>query len=231
MCSLNNIIRHPCAEKPNVVADIGLRLQEGLQDLKLEQQLAPTREAISRTLATGSTNFLKAVEGVRGRWAQRSVSSSSIVDDAPSSRTSSSPVEVTKSDADMSEVLKEGPPQSPTAAARPLSVAAVQAASETKAALGAWGSGIGSFLSQRASRFTLPRPVSTGTSPAGTSAPEVSPSNSVSMAQPSPPSGTGAPKLRQLTMQSKDVNIDHGVRQIPSPRVSEESVLNHGTAL
>ncbi|KAJ7222306.1 hypothetical protein GGX14DRAFT_663200 [Mycena pura] len=33
--------RHPCNEKPSVVADIGLRLQEGLQDLKLEQQLAP----------------------------------------------------------------------------------------------------------------------------------------------------------------------------------------------
>ena len=58
--------RHPCSEKPSVVSDIGLRLSEGIQDLKLEQQLAPTREAISRTLAAGSTNFFNAVAGVRG---------------------------------------------------------------------------------------------------------------------------------------------------------------------
>ncbi|KAJ2925947.1 hypothetical protein H1R20_g11138, partial [Candolleomyces eurysporus] len=56
--------RHPCNEKPSVVADIGLRLQEGIQDLKLDQQLAPAREAVARTFATGSTNFLKAVEGL-----------------------------------------------------------------------------------------------------------------------------------------------------------------------
>ncbi|THG93871.1 hypothetical protein EW026_g7478 [Hermanssonia centrifuga] len=49
-------------ERPSVVADIGLRLSEGIQELKLDQQLAPTREAISRTLTAGSTNFFKAVE-------------------------------------------------------------------------------------------------------------------------------------------------------------------------
>lgn len=62
--------RHPCNEKPSVVADIGLRLQEGLQDLRLEEQLAPTREAINRTIAVGSTNIYKAFEGVRG-WTQQ----------------------------------------------------------------------------------------------------------------------------------------------------------------
>ncbi|KAI0916954.1 hypothetical protein AcW2_007212 [Taiwanofungus camphoratus] len=69
--------RHPCSEKPSVVSDLGLRLAEGIQELKLDQQLAPTREAISRTFNTGSTNFLKAMEGVRGRWMQRSSNSSS----------------------------------------------------------------------------------------------------------------------------------------------------------
>ncbi|KAG6835927.1 hypothetical protein H0H93_013262 [Arthromyces matolae] len=62
--------RHPCNEKPSVVADIGLRLQEGIQDLKLEQQLAPAREAVSRAVTVGSANFFKAVEGVRERWGQ-----------------------------------------------------------------------------------------------------------------------------------------------------------------
>ena len=71
--------RHPCSEKPSVVADIGLRLSEGIQELKLDQQLAPTREAISRTLAAGSTNFFNAVAGVRERWMQRNPSSSSSV--------------------------------------------------------------------------------------------------------------------------------------------------------
>ncbi|KAF6747430.1 transport protein Avl9-domain-containing protein [Ephemerocybe angulata] len=94
--------RHPCNEKPSVVADIGLRLQEGIQELKLDQQLAPAREAVARTLATGSTNFFKAVEGVRGRWAQRSASGSEFpntgANNAGSSRASTPPVEVSKAD-------------------------------------------------------------------------------------------------------------------------------------
>lgn len=103
--------RHPCNEKPSVVADIGLQLKEGIQDLKLDQQLAPAREVVARTLTVGSNNFFKAVEGVKGRWAQRSSSSgaSSVTSSGTSSVGSSSvnsdgvsgystPVEVSKSD-------------------------------------------------------------------------------------------------------------------------------------
>ncbi|KAK1220665.1 hypothetical protein PQX77_016491 [Marasmius sp. AFHP31] len=60
--------RHPCVDKPTIVGDIGLRFQEGIQDLKLDQQLAPAREAVSRTFTAGSTSFFNAVEGVRARW-------------------------------------------------------------------------------------------------------------------------------------------------------------------
>ncbi|PCH39859.1 hypothetical protein WOLCODRAFT_97921 [Wolfiporia cocos MD-104 SS10] len=60
--------RHPCADKPSVVSDISLRLSEGIQELKLDQSLAPTREAIARTFTASSTSLFKAVEGVRGRW-------------------------------------------------------------------------------------------------------------------------------------------------------------------
>ncbi|KAF9262933.1 hypothetical protein L218DRAFT_1077588 [Marasmius fiardii PR-910] len=60
--------RHPCTERPSIVGDIGLRFQEGIQDLKLDQQLAPAREAVSRTFTAGSTTFFNAVEGVRARW-------------------------------------------------------------------------------------------------------------------------------------------------------------------
>lgn len=58
--------KHPCEDRPNIVSDIGLRLQEGLTDLHLDQQLAPTREAISSAITAGSTSFFKAVGGVRG---------------------------------------------------------------------------------------------------------------------------------------------------------------------
>lgn len=100
----DNLCRHPCTEKPSVVADIGLRLQEGIQELKLEQQLAPAREAVARTLATGSTSFFKAVEGVRERWTQRQISTSSSTSTSTSGVSDASglstPVEVSRSDLD-----------------------------------------------------------------------------------------------------------------------------------
>lgn len=160
--------RHPCNEKPTVVSDIGLRLSEGVKDLKLDQQLAPTREAITRTITAGSTGFFKAVEGVRGRW-QRTPSSTSvnIPSNASVSSVSSTPVEVSTPLAEsLPELLKSTPPSSPLATAKPIAVpespqrqkATVSVdLNETRAAIGAWGAGIGSFLSTKAARFSLPR--------------------------------------------------------------------------
>ncbi|EJC97833.1 uncharacterized protein FOMMEDRAFT_114559 [Fomitiporia mediterranea MF3/22] len=166
--------RHPCSGKPSVVEDIGLRLQEGLQDLHLQEQLAPTREAISRTFATSSTNFLKAVEGVRGRWAQRSSSSLS-ASEGETSTISSTPVEVSRSEVDLakanggdggettngmttrSSTLPTTPSQT---GLRPLSLStgpAQSIASDAKTAIGSWGSSIGSFISQRTARLSVPR--------------------------------------------------------------------------
>ncbi|KAJ7578173.1 transport protein Avl9-domain-containing protein [Mycena floridula] len=152
--------RHPCNEKPTVVSDIGLRLQEGIQDLKLEQQLAPAREAVAQTIKVGSANFFKAVEGVRERWGART----------PSSGSSSmgSPVEVTKADL-------EAEPQSAPATAKPLFLAK-QATVEPPitAAISSWGSGIGTFISSRAGRFSFsgktPKPADIHVSPASKSA-------------------------------------------------------------
>lgn len=67
---------------------------------------------MARTLTVGSTNFFKAVEGVRGRWAQRSASGTSPSGTSPSpslyganddavnksSRASTPPIEVSKAD-------------------------------------------------------------------------------------------------------------------------------------
>lgn len=131
--------RHPCNEKPTVVSDIGLRLSEGIQELKLEQQLAPTREAISRTITAGSTGFFKAVEGVRGRWQRppgtsASASASSLGEAArdgsvSSTSISSTPVEVSPPrSAEVSPTPKDvsAPPSVPPSPSTKPTVPAIQ---------------------------------------------------------------------------------------------------------
>jgi hypothetical protein len=44
---------------------------EGLHDLKLEESLAPTREALSSAIAAGSSSLFKAFDGVRNEVATR----------------------------------------------------------------------------------------------------------------------------------------------------------------
>ncbi|PPQ68833.1 LOW QUALITY PROTEIN: hypothetical protein CVT25_008881 [Psilocybe cyanescens] len=171
--------RHPCNEKPSVVADIGLRLQEGIQDLKLEQQLAPAREAVARTLTVGSTSFFKAVEGVRGRWGQRNAQSASPAPPTPnedtiskSSRASTPPVEVSKADLeDAPRTAKQVDyvPTGKSSLLRPFSLTSTNslpsdspvtspvndAGPSPLKPLSTWGAGIGSFLSAKTSRFSL----------------------------------------------------------------------------
>ncbi|KAH8114416.1 transport protein Avl9-domain-containing protein [Phellopilus nigrolimitatus] len=162
--------RHPCTGKPGVVEDIGLRLQEGLQDLNLQEQLAPTREAISRTIASGSTSFFKAVEGVRERWAHRPASSLSIADETSSSTVSSTPIEITRSEIDLakanessslkSQRFSTASTASQAGKLKPLALATsipTPPASDPKATLNLWGSSIGSFISQRTTRLATPR--------------------------------------------------------------------------
>lgn len=151
--------RHPCAGMTSVVADIGLRLQEGVQDLKIGQQLAPTREAISKTLATGSTNFFKAVEGVKGRWMTRSPSMPA----TPPDSGRGTPVDFGRdSDAvsiKSSTSVKTSPaiqhPQSPPQLTSSPGVVASEFAQRASTTLSGWGSGIGSFISNKTSKFSL----------------------------------------------------------------------------
>ena len=178
----NNLSRHPCNEKPSVVADFGLRLQEGIQDLKLEQQLAPAREAVARTLTVGSTNFLKAVEGVRERWTQRTTPTALYAEDGKSSRASTPPVEVTKLDvedaprtarpADYNPKFANLRPfsltsnnslsfASPTSPNPPASASAAMASPAQQ--FSAWSAGLGSFFSAKASRFSVMRTPTTST--------------------------------------------------------------------
>jgi hypothetical protein len=137
--------RHPCNEKPSAISDITLRLSEGIQDLKLEQQLAPTREAISRTITAGSANFFKAVEGVKGRFVQRSGSTTSV-----GSASTSSGTVISSSEIPDGSVLTATPPTQAAPAPAGVDAAAILA----KERLTGWGASVGSFFSTRASRFS-----------------------------------------------------------------------------
>ncbi|KAG9100549.1 late secretory pathway protein avl9 [Ceratobasidium sp. UAMH 11750] len=63
--------KHPCSGQVTLASDIGLRLTEGLNDLKLEENLGPTRDRIASAITTGSTGFFKAFDGFRDGVAQR----------------------------------------------------------------------------------------------------------------------------------------------------------------
>ncbi|KNZ73160.1 Late secretory pathway protein avl9 [Termitomyces sp. J132] len=193
--------RHPCNEKPSVVADIGLRLSEGIQDLKLEQQLAPAREAVTRAVSVGSANFFKAVGGVRDRWAHRSDSVSTsnmrsntveVTDldsaDRNSVRASPSTTSTTpggfrsfsllarsSSTGDSTTSPASAPSTTPALSPAPSSSILPTSLTSPSKNLAAWGTGFGSFISQRASTLLARKPSEDGgvmqNSPATNSAP------------------------------------------------------------
>ncbi|KAI5897126.1 uncharacterized protein SCHCODRAFT_01171131 [Schizophyllum commune H4-8] len=146
--------RHPCVDKPSVVADIGLRLSEGIQEMKLDQQLAPAREAVTRTLASSSTNFLNAVAGVRERWNARPSAPPSPNPGASSSDLNATPEEVTKEEA-------EGSDARPPLANRTSS----SSSTGTRTSLSGWGA----FLSSKAPRFSFGKGQEGAEGPAATS--------------------------------------------------------------
>ncbi|BEJ15278.1 hypothetical protein CspHIS471_0410450 [Cutaneotrichosporon sp. HIS471] len=57
--------RHPMEGKVSAFGDVGIRLAEGLHDLKIEESLAPTRAAMSSAFAAGSSSLFRAFDGVR----------------------------------------------------------------------------------------------------------------------------------------------------------------------
>ncbi len=168
----------------SVVTDIGLRLQEGIQELKLEQQLAPAREAVARTVAAGSANFFKAMEGVRGRWMQRTASSSSNEDVKSSSGVSTPPVDITKADLEPEPTTVRPLTLSKHASVDSTASAQSQAQSPRQT-FAAWGSGIGSFVSSRTTRFSVSRGNTQEAAGTPTLPPKSPPPNAVST--PSPP--------------------------------------------
>ncbi|KAM0790815.1 hypothetical protein ACM66B_004660 [Microbotryomycetes sp. NB124-2] len=63
--------RHPMEGRTNPIEDVGIRLVHGLQDLHLQENLAPTREAIARGLSTGSEHLLGAYSFLRSDLSKR----------------------------------------------------------------------------------------------------------------------------------------------------------------
>ncbi|KAI0772283.1 transport protein Avl9-domain-containing protein [Irpex lacteus] len=224
--------RHPCTDKPSVVADIGIRLAEGINDLKLDQQLDSTRDAIQRTFTAGSTNFFKAVEGVRGRWMQRANSSPNAEGSSSGYLSTTATGDPSKSDASSiksassrppsTHVTPDTSPQVPAATPkgmRPLSLVGgrgITLPSETppppvpeiRPSLSSWGSGITSFFASRAPKAA---PATTATSPP------------VKASTP-PRAGSPAPSVT-----SKLGSVDHGIEEL-KPRNLDEIYGSAGSS-
>ncbi|PWN53570.1 hypothetical protein IE53DRAFT_309972 [Violaceomyces palustris] len=62
--------RHPCDGKTSAIEDVGLRLSAGLHDLRLEENLAPTREAIGSALQAGGANIYRLASNFRNDLAR-----------------------------------------------------------------------------------------------------------------------------------------------------------------
>lgn len=191
--------RHPCNEKPSAISDITLRLSEGIQELKLEQQLAPTKEAISRTITAGSANFFKAVEGVKGRFIQRSASSLSVGSTSTSSGTIISRSEVLDGGPG---VLTNSPPPLATPTPKGMEATAIQA----KERLSGWGASVGSFFASRAVRLSTEKaPFSSASAPPSTAGSPVPPAQEAPWIQSSPTSpvsSAGIVKLPPMALKT-----------------------------
>ncbi|KAN0061191.1 hypothetical protein ACQY0O_006926 [Thecaphora frezii] len=62
--------KHPCDGKTSTIEDVGLRLSAGLHDLRLEENLAPTREAIGSAIQAGGANIYRLASNFRTDFAK-----------------------------------------------------------------------------------------------------------------------------------------------------------------
>ena len=196
--ALTGNLSHPCDIKVNALSDLGLRLSEGIHDLRLDKNLEVTKEAISNAITTSSTSIFKAFEGVRNEVSSRltaqranpispSPSSSSPNVPPPSSLPVVPPIERRGSNytlAPPQQVNGGGlrplslgvglrrtstlPPETAPAATPPTLADTALAA---RATLGTWGSGIGGFISSRAYKLSSIASASTASVGTGTKTP------------------------------------------------------------
>lgn len=162
--------RHPMEGKVSAFGDVGIRLAEGLHDLKLEESLAPTRAAVSSAFAAGSSTLFRAFDGVRSEVSNRLEAEKTrraAVAEKKTSPTSGSPTGSRPGSASLS----------PAPAGRPASVASSRSANsasglapasgsspgtspavDVRATLGNVGSSISGFFGSRMASFSRPTP-------------------------------------------------------------------------
>ncbi|KAG8986890.1 late secretory pathway protein avl9 [Tulasnella sp. JGI-2019a] len=194
--------RHPCETNPTPISDIGLRLSEGIYELKVAETVAPAREALSNAVAVGSTGFFKAFETVRSEVSNRlAARQPSSLGPSPSSSPQTlpllDPLAAPPSSPGPSRTSYPPAPSTPTAASpppistpsrglRPLSLAPSATAAATVAAstatdLGASAgaaakatlSSWGSFLAKKASEYKRPAAPIPASEPAPAATPPV----------------------------------------------------------
>ena len=183
--------RHPCDSKPSVISDFGLRISEGIHELNLEKNLGSTKDAISSAINAGSLSLFKAVEGVRNEVSARLAAPRSST--SPSASTSPTPPASSLPPIDRrSSAISLAPPQQIGGGLRPLSLGLglrrtsstmsttdpssstptlADTAQAARTAITTWGTGIGTFISNRAAGLrnpTLPKEHSTSPSPSST---------------------------------------------------------------
>lgn len=124
--------------KTNPIEDVGIRLAHGLHDLHLEENLAPTREAITRGITTGSESIWKTYSTIRSDFTKRQTERAEKQRLSSQSGTISPPIDL----------------------ASPL-LAGVDVAKTGAASL---ATGIGSFLSSKRTQFFAPATVTPTTS-------------------------------------------------------------------
>ncbi|CAE6518577.1 unnamed protein product [Rhizoctonia solani] len=171
--------KHPCAGQVTLASDLGLRLSEGLNDLKLEENLGPTRDRISNAISVGSAGFFKAVEGLRSDVTSRMAAQRAAAAAAEGADSHSTSAGIGAGKPGAPPATPMSPPTKPVdATPAPAPEPAPAPTPAPASAGGGWGSFFASkAASFRASRLsTVSQPATTGTTSApGT--PEVKPTD------------------------------------------------------
>ncbi|KLT44676.1 hypothetical protein CC85DRAFT_242154 [Cutaneotrichosporon oleaginosum] len=163
--------RHPMEGKVNAFSDVGIRLAEGLHDLKIEESLAPTRAAVSSAFAAGSSSLFRAFDGVRSEVNNRLEAEKARRAAAAAEREKNSPNGSPSGSRPESATALA--PSTPAAANRPASVASNRSGNSTGAptaspnaspgidvrtTLGSVGSSISGFFGSRVASFSRATP-------------------------------------------------------------------------
>lgn len=141
--------KHPCEGKVSALEDVGLRLSAGLHDLRIEENLGPTRDAIGTALQAGGANIYRLASNFRNDLVRLRTASA---DGTRASATSSheSPRGSVDAGGASGRASPSGVGLGPAASAgqfipAPAVAAASQAGTQVRAALGSFGS----FLSTK----------------------------------------------------------------------------------